>query len=94
LKRLTDITLYAEPSDTGSELFRLALAGNDLCQVNTIDDVRRIVRWLAPSEHYDHCYIKAVYSDGGCEVIPPEVMISIRRPFAFAWDTDDCVSSA
>jgi hypothetical protein len=89
LKRLTDITLYTEPTNIDSEVFRLALAGNDLCQVNTVDDVRRIVRWLAPSRDYDRCYIRADYSDGTCEIIPPDTTAAVQRPFVFMWDNED-----
>jgi hypothetical protein len=77
-----------------SEVFRLALAGNDLCQVSTVDDVRRIVRWLAPCEYYERCYIKAIYSDGTSEVIPPLWMPSLRRPFVFTWDEEDILPAA
>jgi len=93
MKLLRDVALFSDPADSGSEVFRVALAGNNLCQVCTTDDVRRMVRWLAPCEYYERCYIKAVYSDGTSEVLPPLWTPGKSRPFAFSWN-EDCLPAA
>ena len=94
MKQLKDVAVYGNAFDMDSVLFRMILPGSSLCRVETANDVREVVRWLAPCERYDRCYIKAVYSDGSSELIPPTAPRSDRQRFVFVWDDEDFLPAA
>lgn len=71
MKRVTDIVLLTNPADSQSEVLRLALSGNIFCQARTAEDVREIVQCFAPEPAYDRCYIRATYTNGKTEIVPP-----------------------